>query len=131
MNKKGFTLVELLAVLFIIILLGSLAFVSINERGEKFKDISYEKFEEMIETAAKSYVADDDKLINSLKRGDVITIQVQDLIDSKYLNSKNLKSPKTYEEIDIATSTVEISYSNYEYSYVVILNNKDGEFINN
>ena len=130
MSKKGFTLVELLAVLFIIILIGSLAFISINEKGEKFKDMSYEKFEEMIETAAKSYVAEDDKLINSLKRGETVTIKVQDLVESKYL-SKNLKSPKTYEEIDIEKSTVVVTYSNYNYEYLVSLTDEEGLVINN
>ncbi len=131
MNKKGFTLVELLAVIFIIILIGSLAFVSINEKGEKFKDMSNEKFEEMIETAAKGYVAEDAKLINSLKRGDTVTITLRQLVESKYLSNKELKSPKTYEEIDVDLSTVVVNYLNYNYVYVVNLNDPKGEILNN
>lgn len=131
MNKKGFTLVELLAVIFIIILIGSLAFVSINEKGEKFKDMSNEKFEEMIETAAKGYVAEDAKLTNSLKRGDTVTITLRQLVESKYLSNKELKSPKTYEEIDIDLSTVVVNYLNYNYVYVVNLNDPKGEMLNN
>lgn len=123
MNKKGFTLVELLAVIFIIILIGSLAFVSINEKGEKFKDMSNREFEEMIETAAKNYITHDDKIINSLKRGDTVTITLKELVDSNYLSNKELKSPKTYEEIDIDLSTVVVTYSNYNYDYQINLSN--------
>lgn len=128
MNKKGFTLVELLAVLFIILLLGSLVFVSINEKGEQFKDISYDKFKETIITAAKSYVTKDDDMINSLKRGDKsgrcssgLEISVEELINLKYLNSKNLKNPKTYKIIDAKNSYVCAEYSNYNYNYTIVI----------
>lgn len=128
MNKKGFTLVELLAVLFIILLLGSLVFISINEKGEQFKDISYKEFEKTIITAAKSYVTKDDNMINSLKRGDKsgrcssgLEISVEELINLKYLNSKNLKNPKTYRKIDISNSYVCVAYNNYNYNYSVVI----------
>lgn len=128
MNKKGFTLVELLAVLFIILLLGSLVFISINEKGEQFKDISYDKFEETIITAAQSYVSEDDKMINSLKRGDTtgrcdvgIEISIEQLINLKYLDGKNLKNPKTYKNIDVVNSYVCAQYKDYNYTYKVIL----------
>ena len=89
------------------------------EKGEEFKKVSYEEFETLIETAAKSYISADDKLINSLKRGDKITIKVQDLIDSKYLNSKDLKNPQTYKEINTEESYVKVEYNNYVYTYTV------------
>lgn len=121
MNRKGFTLVELLAVLFIILLIATLVFVSISEKGEKFKDISYKEFEQTIISSTKRYIFSDEEIINLLKRGETFTVTIEELINYKYLDGNNLKNPKTYKKIDQKKSRVEVLYSNYEYFYTVIL----------
>ena len=128
MKEKGFTLIELLVVLVIIIMLGSLVFASIIDKGDQFKDIAYKKFEDMIETAAKSYVSKNDNLTNSLKKGNPVVVKLTDLINEDLLSKEDLKNPKTYEEIDIEKSNVIVSYSNYNYTYIVNLNNSKGAF---
>lgn len=121
MSKRGFTLVELLAVIFIIVLISSLVFVSISEKGEIYKDASYKEFEKTIITSAKKYVSDDVEIINSLKRGETIEVTIEELVNLKYLDIKSLKNPKTYKNINIKESKVEIIYGNYQYIYNVTL----------
>ena len=119
MKKTGFTLVELLAVIFIISLISTLAFVTVEKKGEQFKDISYKKFEDMIITSAKEYISSNYNIDNTLKSGKEVTISFEDLVNSNKLDSKNLQNPKTNNKIDISASNVTISYVDYKYNYVV------------
>ncbi len=121
MNKNGFTLIELIAVVFVILIIGTLVFTSISEKGEKYKDISYAKFEEIIISATQKYISTDEDIINSLKRGEKVTITIDDLVKSKYLDSDNLINPKTYKDINTSDSKVEVTYVDYQYIYNVIL----------
>ncbi len=119
MKKTGFTLVELLAVIFIISLISTLAFVTVEKKGEQFKDISYKKFEDMIITSAKEHISSNYNIDNTLKSGKKVTISFEDLVNSNKLDSKNLQNPKTNNKIDISASNVTISYVDYKYNYVV------------
>ena len=57
-NKKGFTMVELIAVIVIIGILATLIIPSVNVLKRKFRDDYYKKVEKNLVIAAKSYIAD-------------------------------------------------------------------------
>ena len=58
MNKKGFTLVELLAVIVIIALLSSIAAVSYTTFVNSTRDRVYKTYEDTIKSAAEMYLID-------------------------------------------------------------------------
>ena len=62
-NKKAFTLVELLAVIVVIAILGGLAAVSINYIVQNSKKSVYKNYESALKTAAENYLIENtDKL---------------------------------------------------------------------
>ena len=84
MKKKGFTLVELLAVIFLLSIISILSVVSIS-RIKKTQDIqNRENAISAILSGAKKYVADNRQLLNDLSSSNVVTIQLSDL-EGKYV----------------------------------------------
>ena len=63
MNKKGFTLVELLAVIVIMALLMAFAFPSIQGLVNSNKEKKYEAYEKSMTEYAKAYFEDSDSII--------------------------------------------------------------------
>ena len=83
-NKKGFTLVELLAVIFLLSIISILSVVSIS-RIKKTQDIqNRENAISAILSGAKKYVADNRQLLNDLSSSNEVTIQLSDL-EGKYV----------------------------------------------
>lgn len=118
MNKKGYTLVELLAVFLIIALIAVLALTAITKYSAKFKKLSDKKVEELIVSSAKSYVYNRRNIKEKIRNGEEEIITFEELRDSGYLSNK-LKDLKTYEERDISDSCIRITYENYKYVYIV------------
>lgn len=94
MNKKGFTLVELLAVLVLISLLMGLAIPGINRISNNMKKKSYNQKIKLIESAAELWGQDnktrlqaDTKCSSEISKCKKITIAV--LINENYLDSDN------------------------------------------
>lgn len=63
MNKKGFTLVELLAVVVIMALIMALAFPSIQGLINSNNEKKYESYEKSMTEYAKAYFEDSDSII--------------------------------------------------------------------
>lgn len=124
MKNRGFTLVELLAVLIIISLISVLALSSIGKKGNEYKNISYSKLEEIFNSAAHSYVISDDNLVNSIKSGDTIEVPIFLLVEKGYLSDDEIINPKTNKVIDTAESIIKVSYSNNKYIYEIVLYDK-------
>lgn len=118
MNKKGFTLVELLAILgllTIIVLLG--APILINQIDSSKKK-NYENFVGDLCLATESYINHNnniDGLDSFTEPNDTITINVGDLMSNGYVKS-NTKNPKTDQVLSSADSievtlTEDMTYS--------------------
>ena len=113
MNKKGFTLAELLAVIVIIAIISTIGYTSVSNSIEKSKEKSFEIAKKSIKEAAiQCYKEIDDKNIEipnkNISSSNYLTIEVQDLINYGFLsNEKNkLIEPKTGEEINDCTITI-------------------------
>lgn len=105
LNNKGFTLVELLATIVILAMIGVISFVSINGVIEQNKIKNCENLENSIKSAAKEYVSD--KRYNNSFVSSVQDMKV--LLGGRHLiNNKNL-SGDVYNPFDNEDNITNIS----------------------
>jgi len=110
MNKKGFTLVELLAILVLLSIIALITIVSVKNILSDSKNSLSETQVKNIEEAAKAYY---------LKEGSLYSnecVNVSKLIEKGYIESKDVKDPKNNKSM---TGSVDIIYgsNNYIYEY--------------
>ena len=130
-NKRGFTLVELLAAIVILGVLASVGVMAIHSVVEKSKENYYKSQEKQMVMAAQSYINDNrNKLPKSI--GSISSISLQTLYDSKYLkerikdkngiecySKKHKVKDKSGKEIEVEGSRVVVFKSNKtDYKYV-------------
>lgn len=112
MNKKGFTIVELLVTITLLAIISTIAVISITSFINKNKESNYEILKNTIIEASKEYVADN-------RYGNIETsITAQYLLDNHYITS-GLIDPKTNQSIDLNSVIISISYQNKNYIYEV------------
>lgn len=120
--KKGFTLVEVVAV---IVLIGIISIIAVNQVFKMSDDsasLGRSKLEEQIKAAAYSYINDDKTIkYNIRNKNGSDTITFRELADNDYLSGDNLINPITKKEINLSSSTVKVEYNtqNLEYKYTI------------
>ena len=85
-NKKGFTLIEILAAVTILAIISGIAVISVNRYAISTKKKLYQNMEKSVCDAAKNYVMTEsleDEVKESLEKG--VTIEAKDLMKAKYL----------------------------------------------
>lgn len=123
LNKKGFTLTEILATIAILGVVLAIAVPSYNSLSKKFEKSYYEKLEGSILAAAQTYYKD-----NSNKRPSELLytahIDISKLIENNYIESANsYKSDKALEGYAII-----INVGSGTYDYKVCANNSDNNW---
>lgn len=96
MNKKAFTLVELLAVITLIGLMGILVIPAVNKEIKSFKQAAYKDSIKSITEAARNW-GSDNPLLLPVKDGEIVTITLSTLKSSGYI-SNSIKNPITDRE---------------------------------
>ncbi len=99
-NKKGFTLVELMAVIIIISLIAILTFPNIVNQIKKSKKTTTNNINDIVVSAAKRYVADNPNEIG----GEVFCLNVSELVSNDYVKDDISK--------DISNKVVKITDKN-------------------
>ena len=116
MNKKGFTLVELLAVVAILGLLAAIISPIVKNLLDDSKESLSKQQKEMVITATKKYMVEHSELLPEYNS--TLSIYISDLISDGVIENNKVINPKTKKELD---GCVVISYSNefnqYEYNY--------------
>ena len=135
-NEKGFTLVELLAIIVIIAAISTFALVNIDKKSEQYSEISAGQLDEIIKGAAHSYILSSDELTNKVKSSsEGYTISLNTLIDNGYISGKNLKNIKTRKDIDPNDVRIKITYglndkkTSYVYVYDVMGTREKYEYL--
>ncbi len=112
MNKKGFTIVELLVTITLLAIISTIAAISITSFINKNKENNYEILKNTILEASKEYVTDN-------RYGNIdSSITAQYLLDNHYITS-GLTDPKTGKNIDLNSVVVTITYQNKNYTYEI------------
>ena len=135
-NEKGFTLVELLAIIVVIAAISTFALVNIDKKSEQYSELSAGHLDEIIKGAAHSYILSSDELTNKVKSSsEGYTISLNTLIDNGYISGKNLKNIKTRKDIDPNDVRIKITYglndkkTSYVYVYDVMGTREKYEYL--
>lgn len=122
MNKKGFTLTELLGVIVILAIIAIIAFPSVLGLLNSSQDETDEAMQNFAITAARSYVNDNMDSYPKALEGQTKTysnLKIQTLLDEGYISSTTISSEKNCEmlndEIKITSDSVK-----YSYKYVTV-----------
>jgi len=99
MNKKGFTLVELIAAIGILMMLSTILIPVVVKRVNESKDKAYTTMINSIELSAKEYVLNN-KDLSDFRNNDWVDISLEMLIKEKYFEN-NLIDPRTKELLPI------------------------------
>lgn len=119
--KKGFTLVELLAVIVIIAVISMVILPMVSKQIDESKEDLYAVQVDKIEKAAKDYLLSDGgkNLRKSLlENAEVITISIEELQDKNYLEKEAIKNP--LDSTKNMDGVIEVTYenNNYVFKYV-------------
>ncbi len=116
MNNKGFTLVELLTVIIVLAAISLVVIPAVNNSLNKSNEQAYDVQISTIESAAKSWLADNISRIPD--NGEEVVITLGELQDGNYVD-KELENPKTKSPFPRDTKII-IRNVNESYIYRVI-----------
>lgn len=114
--KKGFTLVELLAVLILIAIISTFVIANIIDKSNDFNNISSEQLQEVIIGSAKAYVNDRESLKNDIRSGSTVTITKSDLERNNYIKNNLNKINKKYDNFCVIVTYNDNGSYNYNFS---------------
>lgn len=119
MKNKGFTLIELMGAIIILLVLVLLIFPSIINIIKKTSGEIDTATKALIVDATKGYIEDKKDIENyTLKEGNVYCIKIQKLIEDNYLID-NLKTGANLNDFDI-TRYVKVTIEEEKYNYTII-----------
>lgn len=124
MNKKGFTMVELLTTLVILGIIVTVGMITVTKVLDSARSSHYSSSLKTIRVAAASYYSDNnDKLPKVL--GQKATVTVKTLIDSKYLDSVKDHNDKKCDYVKSKVDAYKVSNSNYKYITTLVCEKYD------
>ena len=123
MNKKGFTLMELLATVVILGIISTIGIVSVNKVLEKSHKEYEVKQAKMVTTAAQSYFTDNKSLLPQ-KVLTINTIQLKTLIDNNYIGKVVDYKKREYDYYKSITTVRKMAANRYIYYTKLV--RKDG-----
>src|SRR5574344_183069 len=136
-NKKGFTLVELLAVIVIMALLISIAVPNVISISQKMKVKMFCEKIKLIESDAKLYGQDN---IDSVSDGTLTSVSVSELIKKNYLKKDDdkcvigdtsnpcVKDPRDGSIMDNETITLSVGFKDATTGKVVATNRVQAQY---
>lgn len=119
MNQKGFTLIELIATIALMVLMGILITNNLNSLFSNREEEDVADFKELLENAACTYIELSDPQIKAKKavcKSSGCTVTTGVLITNSLLDEE-LKNPYTGEKIT-GLEVIKISYPNKEKTCV-------------
>ena len=119
-NNKGFTLVELLATITILVVIGLITIPVITKSINSATNNAYEAQEKALILGAKSWGAAEENFYKLPTSGQTISVTLKDLKKGGYVNSY-ITNVSTNEKFDDNCTKVDISNKDGKLSYKVNL----------
>ena len=115
MKQNGFTLVEVLAVIIILGIIGVIVMPAVTGSINDSKDDLYDMQVSNIIEASKTWAADN---LSSLPTtvGEEKKVSLKELQENGYID-ENITNPKTNKVFDPTTNCVNISFNGKKYTY--------------
>lgn len=116
MENKGFTLVELIAIILVLTIILTVAFTTLSKSLENTNEKEYKTMIDNLSLAAEEYAnlpGKYRKIDQDLKEGKRVTIDITELIDAEIIDEIPI-NPKTKKEIT---------------GYILVEKNSDNELI--
>ena len=114
MNKKGFTLTELILTVGLLAVLGMVIVSNMSGLLEKNKDENYQAFVKTLEDAACTFVdlkaANNHPEVSSCKSNNGCNVKVQYLLEEGLITEKQMINPKT--NANVKDKNVKVTYPN-------------------
>ncbi len=115
MNKKGFTLMEIMTVIIILAVIATISFPLINNLMKQSKQSLYETQIKLVEDAAKKMTLEDTSLLNKTTSS---CINIESIIKSGQIDSDEIIDPRNNEPITgSVVVTFDSDYNQYDYKY--------------
>ena len=104
MNKKGFTLVELIVVIVMLLIISGLVISNVMNYISTSKEKAFDLLEESIKNSAETIFLD--KEASSTEVFDSMSISIPELKDKGYIELEELKNPKNDADISKCKITI-------------------------
>ena len=108
MNRKGYTLIELIVVIALVSIIGTFGVVGLSKVIANSKNERYVEMIESLKSASNTYIAIYPEKEKKLYSDAVLIIPIADLQESLLID-KDLKNPK---DNSLVTGCVKLTYSN-------------------
>lgn len=136
MNKKGFTLIEMLITIAILAVLSLIAIPTVNSLIKRQQDNAIKEIIESVETSALNYVKENKWDLAWIKCSnttdtDAEDITIKELVETDYL-SQIPKNPKDQKEFDLENNNyyVKVTYNCQSKTFTVDSSNLEKELTN-
>lgn len=117
MKQKGFTLVELLAVVIILGIISLIVVPIVSGTVKKQRNKLYDKQVSTIEDAAEGWGAENTDLLPELDKNTYVSLD--DLVSGGFLKNADIKDPRNEEVLTGCVKiTYDSSYNQYIYKYI-------------
>ena len=119
MNNKGYTLIEIIASILIIAIIGTIVVINIKKNPEK----TLEKNENTIKEASSTYLAVNNKLLKEMEENEgYLILTIDELIDMGYLDEK------IKEKLDFTSGYDKVILKKRDIDDITDIYNNDGEY---
>ena len=117
MKRRGFTLVELLAVITILGILAVIVVPTVDRQIKKFKNDSYQQQVTMIELVAKNWGVDH-RLELPTVEGELYYLKLEDLVTQGFLKDEDIIDPRNNQQMNgCILVNYDAAKDNYDYQY--------------
>ena len=118
MEKKGFTLIEIMAVMVVLGLLIAIIVPVVNNLLKDSEDTLHDEQIDLVVKASQKYMVEHSELLPEMSDGSKTFIYIDDLINNGVIDNDSVIDPKTKEELEgCVVVRYNDSFNQYEYNY--------------
>ena len=118
MEKKGFTLIEIMAVMVVLGLLIAIIVPVVNNLLKDSEDTLHDEQIDLVVKASQKYMVEHSELLPEMSDGSKTFIYIDDLINNGVIDNDKVINPKSKEELNgCVVVRYNDSFNQYEYNY--------------